>query len=173
MIQNDDFILRVKSLLSKCECDLIISWIKKNKDICFDNEKTGYHYADILEVPDELDFLRSATSELTDKFVSEYPEFTMRPDAFYLNSIRFKWWKPGSHFSSWHFEHSHEYSYRTAGLQIYLSDNNCYTEFKNFENEKSVAGNAIVFPASYTHIHRGQKDPDGIDKYVLSGYYVL
>lgn len=171
-----DFIMREKSLLSKHECDAVINWFKLNRSIQKDQPHTGYEYAVFYsheEVSEDIVPLLEGIQTLTENYIRAYPEIDMRSDAFHIPSIRFKWWKPGTYFSNWHSEHTLKYPHRIAGFQIYLSDNNCETEFMNYDNEKSVAGNAIVFPSSWTHTHRGQMDPDGIDRYVISGYYEL
>ena len=53
---------------------------------------------------------------------------------------------------------------------IYLSTHDCGTEFWNGDIIKSEKGRLVMFPAAYTHIHRGQKCPDNNNRYLVGGY---
>ena len=88
-----------------------------------------------------------------------------------LDYVRFKWWKPEDHYDKWHSEHDFCQPYRTLSFLLYLSDNNCSTHFRRHQSVATRAGRGIMFPAYFTHEHRGEQCKDGLDRYMLSGYY--
>jgi hypothetical protein len=51
-----------------------------------------------------------------------------------------------------------------------LSDNNCGTEFYEGATIISKKGKVLLFPAYFTHTHRGQLCPEFKDRYILGGY---
>ena len=56
-------------------------------------------------------------------------------------------------------------------LKDYLSDNDSQTEFMRYRNVRTKAGRGIMFPAYFTHTHRGSICKKGLDRYIISGYY--
>jgi len=81
--------------------------------------------------------------------------------------------KPGEGYHTWHSEiSSRETSIRLLTWTVYLND-----EFEAGETEflyqqyryKPSKGDVIIFPAAYTHTHRGNP-PIGGDKYIITGW---
>ena len=60
---------------------------------------------------------------------------------------------------------------RVMSFLIYLSDNDSHTEFKRYRNVKMKAGRGIMFPAYFTHEHRGSICKNGLDRFIVSGYF--
>ena len=63
--------------------------------------------------------------------------------------------------------------YRVISFLIYLSDNDSYTEFRRHRNVRTKAGRGIMFPAYFTHEHRGSVCKMGLDRYIVSGYFTF
>ena len=161
-------------LLSKDECKTITQWFLDNKQLKKEEERVGYWYADHLhyeEIPSELQPMVRAICSLKDSYVSHYPESDMLPDSWVLPSVRFKWWKPGDYYKSWHSEHNSTRPNMILGFMIYLSDNDCSTEFMRYDNVETKAGRGLMFPTFFTHTHRGSVCKKGLDRFALSGYY--
>ena len=81
--------------------------------------------------------------------------------------------KPGQGYHTWHAEAANrEMSNRLLTWTVYLND-----EFEAGETEflyqhyryKPQKGDCIIFPAAYTHTHRGNP-PIGGDKYIITGW---
>ena len=160
-----DFVYIKDNFLTTDECDHIIETYKSKVDGFV--EYTGYNSFFITE---NIPFVDKIIS-ITDEYVQAFPEIKHTPDKWALGDMRFQWWKPGKSFANYHCEHSFEHSRRVAGFQVYLSTHNCGTEFYSGELVKSVKGRAVMFPAFWTHLHRGQICPDGLDRYMMVGYY--
>ena len=81
--------------------------------------------------------------------------------------------RPGQGYHDWHFESmGRDTANRLLTWTVYLND-----EFEAGETEflyqhyryKPQKGDCIIFPAAYTHTHRGNP-PIGGDKYIITGW---
>jgi len=79
-------------------------------------------------------------------------------------------------FHAWHYENGGlEVSARQFVVQLYLNDDfdGGETEFLYQQRrEKAVAGDVLMFPASFTHTHRGNP-PLGGTKYIATSWGIL
>ena len=193
--------LEVKdNLLTKKECADVIEWVRSNRNILEDEnyEKSGYIFCDLylnilhrfdgIEPTDSfavysktlneafapvpLRPLRDAIIDLKEAYQKRNPEVE-NIEAWDLEYVRFKWWKPGEFYQVWHSEHGNGITQRLRVLSflICLSDNDSYTEFRRHRNVRTKAGRGIIFPAYHTHEHRGSVCKKGLDRYMLGGYF--
>ena len=116
--------------------------------------------------------LRDAIIDLKEAYQKKYREVEII-EAWDLEYVRFKWWKPGEFYHAWHSEHGTGITQRLRVLSflICLSDNDSYTEFRRYRNVRTKAGRGIIFPAYHTHEHRGSVCKKGLDRYMLGGYF--
>ncbi len=179
LVMGVDFIERKDNLLNKDDCKQIIEWVFNNKKIIPDENirDSGYHYCDIgideiLNVP-ELKKLNMSIINLKQSYVKKYPEVNNTFNAWDISYIRFKWWKSNCAYSIWHSDNGGKCIQdfkRIISFLIYLSDNDCYTEFRRHRNAKTKLGSGIMFPTFFTHEHRGGICKKGLDRFVISGY---
>tara|TARA_B100001109_G_C18683766_1_gene389983 strand:+ start:157 stop:678 length:522 start_codon:yes stop_codon:yes gene_type:complete len=144
------------------ECNQIISDYKPKTSY---DENTRYSYANI-ESFDYIDKLMSTVFN----YISEYPEINLIASKFGLTNIRFKHFKPGNSFNIWHSEHCITHAYRVLSVQLYLSEHNCGTKFYNGDYIQSKVGRVAIFPAYFTHTHKGETCPDRKDRYIITSY---
>lgn len=180
IFRKNNFIEKQNNLLTKSECQDIISWVFANKNINphIDIETSGYHDCllykeEIFELP-ELKKLSDAIIKLKKCYVENYPEVDNTYCVWDLDYVQFKWWKPGSSFSKWHSDNGgsrNEDFKRILSFLIYLSDNDCSTEFRRYGNFKTQSGTGIMFPTFFTHEHRGSVCKMGLDRFVVGGYF--
>ena len=178
-----DFIERQSNLLSKKECDDLINWSLNSRPI--DNplnyDKSQYSYVDFsydeIFTLFELKPIKNAILQLISSYNQKYPELD-ELHSWRLDYLRIKWWKPGDYYSVWHSEHTIDSkhhgtknSLRVLSFLIYLSDNDSYTEFTRYGKFETKSGCGIIFPAYFTHTHRGSPCKKGLDKYMASGYF--
>ena len=177
----NEFITKKNNLLTKDECDKIIDWSFSNRPMDEGITKTeGYSCVtffekDLIELP-QLYSLQRSIAELKNLYIKEYPELNEYVSPWALDYVRIKWWIPGDHYSVWLSEHSPEEQQtliRVAQFLIYLSDNDAYTHFKRHDSVKSKCGCGIMFPAYYTHTHKGSICKKGLDRFIASGYLVI
>ena len=174
-----DFILKQDNLLTKDQCDQIIKWTFDNKTFTDGKEHSGYQFCELMNYggsfhndlsPPSLFPIKNVIDTLLDSYQKEYPECS-NMNHWELEHIRFQWWQPGYHFCKWHSEHMKGEPYRVLTYLIYLSDNDCSTDFKRYPSVESKAGCGIIFPAYFTHEHKGNPCKKGLDRYVLTGYF--
>ena len=70
-----------------------------------------------------------------------------------------------------HHEHTGQYPYRMLAWMIYLNDAECGTVFPH--QEKTITpkvGRTVIWPATWTHPHKGVTPNIGI-KYIATGWY--
>ncbi len=106
------------------------------------------------------------------KYAAEYAVLgTSDPHSIVLNKIQRT--KVGQGYHVWHYETSSRSSCnRLLTYIVYLNDveEGGETEFLYLHKRvKPVAGTCVIFPASFTHTHRGNP-PLSNDKYILTGW---
>jgi len=161
---NKNFILIKDNVFSQKECETMISQFSQNLLIA-EKEGMNYHFSD-LNYFEHMDKLNLVTKE----YESTYNEISKTISIWQLDSLRFKYFKPGCVFSEWHSEHCFTFPNRVLSLQIYLTEHNCGTEFYNGDVIESKIGRVALFPAYFTHTHRGQVCPENKDRYIITGY---
>jgi hypothetical protein len=90
---------------------------------------------------------------------------------FHLN-CKFQRTRPGEGFHEWHFENGGEVPYRRLVTMLYLNtvDEGGETEFLYLHRRiQARKGRLLVFPAGFTHTHRGNP-PLSNDKYILTSW---
>ena len=177
-----NFIKIRDNLLTKKECDDVIKWSCNHIGLQPDENKdkfTGYDYCYLMDrgqdygkcfSPKPLRPLYRAIDELRESYDKSFPEIeNLLP--LNIQYVRLKRWSPDHYYSVWHSEHTEIEKYRVLSFLIYLSDNDCSTEFRRHRNVRTKAGRGIMFPAYFTHTHRGSICKKGLDRYIVSGYY--
>jgi len=162
---NDNFILTIDNVFSKEICkSLIKEYSKKLKKE--DNKYRGYQYFDIdLKNFSHYDLLLNCIY----KYKEKYPEVNLTSSFWNLTNLRYKMWKKGSFFKEYHSEHCFLNPYRILAIQLYLTSHKCGTEFFNKKIINSEIGRVCIFPAYFTHTHKGQPDLKK-SRSILTGY---
>jgi hypothetical protein len=161
---NLQYTLVVRKFLSDEDCDFLIKTYNKNNKVIEDS--CGYIACPINNIN-----LNNKLNNIVKLYTDKFPEIYYTKDKWFLNEVRVKHFKPKKYFKSWHSEHGIESPLRILVVQIYLSNHNCGTKFFNGETIKSEKGKLAVWPAYFTHTHKGEPCPDNKDRYLLSGYY--
>ena len=99
------------------------------------------------------------------------------PMVVLFNLFNMQWYKPGEGFYEYHSElnpGAHDASAsRCAAWMFNLNtiENGGGTEFKYFDDKiEPKAGQLSIFPAYFTHTHRGIVAPEE-DKYIITGWF--
>ena len=188
MATESDLIRRYRGAFSSDECDEIISHIDfLNKNNLMFHEKESLHNQDHISSNLSHDWALdlpaySRISELIiPKFkpcVDEYlTTFSiLQTYKFLLYDLKIKKIPIGGGFHQWHFENGGiAYSQRKFVIQLYLNDDfeGVETEFL-YQNRRELPrqGDILIFPAGYTHTHRGNP-PIGGDKYLITSWALV
>ena len=73
-------------------------------------------------------------------------------------------------FKVWHTEHCISFPKRILVWMFYLNDAQSGTQFYNYPKIESKKGRLVIWPAGWTHYHKGVIPNKGI-KYIMSGWY--
>ena len=186
MAFESDLIRRYRGAFSKDECKEIIDYINFFEDNqILEYDKSALELEDHKIVNVTYDYDLGASSKLATMLfpgfkpcVTEYLEAIsiLRSKKFLLHDLKLKKIPAGGGFHNWHYESA---ALSVAGrqfvVQLYLNDDfdGGETEFLYQQRrEKAVAGDILIFPASYTHTHRGNP-PLGGDKYIATSWGVI
>ena len=186
MTLESDLIRRYRGAFSPEECEECIKYIDqfdKNNILTYDTEKLNE--VDNKTINISHNYNLASYSYIADlilpKFkpcIDEYIEAVsiLRDYKFLTYDIKIKKIPMGGGFHSWHFENgSLPYSQRKFVIQLYLNDNfdGGETEFLYQQRrEQAVTGDVLIFPASYTHTHRGNP-PLGGNKYLATSWGII
>ena len=186
MAFESDLIRRYRGAFSTDECKEIIDYINFFEDNqILEYDKSALELEDHKIVNVTYDYDLGASSKLATMLfpgfkpcVTEYLESIsiLRSKKFLLHDLKLKKIPAGGGFHNWHYENgSLSVAARQFVVQLYLNDDfdGGETEFLYQQRrEESVAGDIIIFPASYTHTHRGNP-PLGGDKYIATSWGVI
>ena len=75
----------------------------------------------------------------------------------------------GEGYHNWHEEHAGSNPYRVLAWMFYLNNAKSGTEFFNYPTVSAKMGRCVIWPAGWTHVHRGVTPNKGL-KYIVTGW---
>ena len=184
---NDNFVIRYKGAFSQEDCNTIIKHIENFEDnnLLFYDKKYRHRedHKTISINNTELDLPASALisrlilpnfKPCVDDYIERFS--ILEQSKFTIYDLKLKKIPQGGGFHTWHYENGSMISAsRMFVIQIYLNDNfdGGETEFL-YQNirEEAVAGDVLIFPAGYTHVHRGNPPIGGV-KYIANSWAIV
>ena len=184
---NDNFIIRYKGAFSREDCDTIIKHInnfENNNLLVYDKKYRHREDHKTISVNNtEVDLPASALisrlilpnfKPCVDDYIERFS--ILEQSKFTIYDLKLKKIPQGGGFHAWHYENGSMISSpRMFVIQIYLNDNfdGGETEFL-YQNlrEEAVAGDVLIFPAGYTHVHRGNPPIGGV-KYIANSWAIV
>jgi len=180
-------------------CDELIKWFQENKenhssgvvskslgnesvtdssskvstDFCFNADDVigKNHFNGGLVLTTYLKELQEALEE----YINVYP-FCNKGHPFSIDMVNIQYYKPYQGFKKLHYERSHKNNFcRHLTFMTYLNslEDGGGTEFVYQRKViNAVKGKTVIFPADWTHVHRGVISPTE-EKYIITGWYVL
>jgi hypothetical protein len=187
-ITHNQFIGIYENVLSEDDCKNIIKLFEndlKNKvdlnghDQFFKDKMERYDYSKCYPSEDTSNLIVSKINEALDKCIKLYAEEFWVVKQLKATSLHIKLQKtpPRGGYHVWHSEQSGLINaQRVLAWTVYLND------IQNGEGETEFlwqglrvqpkAGTVSIFPASFTHTHRGNP-VYSCDKYIATGWYTL
>ena len=186
MTTEFDLIRRYRGAFTEDECNKFIDFIERfDKYNILIHDKENLHQVNHKTANVSFTYDFPAYSILADEVIpkfkpciDEYLEAVsiLKDFKFLIYDLKVKKIPICGGFHSWHFENgSIPYSQRKFVLQLYLNDNfeGGETEFL-YQNRRELAkqGDVLIFPAGYTHTHRGNP-PIGGSKYLITSWAMV
>ena len=186
MTLESDLIRRYRGAFSPEDCEECIKYIDQfdsNNILTYDTEKLNEVDNKTINLTHSYNL--ASYSYLADlilpKFkpcIDEYIEAVniLKNYRFLTYDLKIKKIPIGGGFHQWHFENGGiAYSQRKFVIQLYLNDDfkGGETEFL-YQNRRELPrqGDVLIFPAGYTHTHRGNP-PIGGDKYLITSWALI
>ena len=186
MTSENHFIRRYRGAFYPDDCKKLIEYIdtfEENKLLTYDREKL--HEVDHKSINVTHSYDLSAYSFIAEQIMPKFKpcideylkKFSVLGGYKFLSySLKLKKIPAGGGFHAWHFENGTiSSSQRKFVVQLYLNDDfdGGETEFL-YQNrrEEAVTGDVIMFPAGFTHTHRGNP-PIGNPKYIATSWGLL
>lgn len=185
----DNFIEVYKGVFSNEYCDNLIQYFKHAEESGLTIDRQNHDNADKLVKEDLATFMPSYPMHHTqqelmiefnhvfwDKCYNSYAEkynILNSLDKHNAYTMKLQKTQPGQGYHVWHCESTGKgSSNRLLTWTVYLND-----EFEAGETEflyqqyryKPSKGDVVIFPAAFTHTHRGNP-PIGGDKYIITGW---
>lgn len=139
-------------------------------DKAFSLHTTMIHHRDLYD-QEEIRKLDECVTEKTMEYIKEFPVFENDLKNYH---IKFQRTEPTQGYHVWHSENSSPtYKGRDLVWTVYLNDieEGGETEFLYQRRRVSAKkGSVLIFPASFTHTHRGNPPLSGV-KYIATGWW--
>ena len=190
-----DFIEEYKHSISALECQSIVGEFNYLNDLGFGIDRqsgenalkatkddTSMTYSDLLVSQlatagqDMMSVVNSKVLEYIEKYrVGMFSNsMTRSPYPIGSESVKIQKTSPGQGFHVWHCENNcGQLNSRFIAWTLYLNDveEGGETEFiYQHKRVKPEAGKLVIWPAGFTHTHRGNPPLKG-DKYIATGWY--
>jgi prolyl 4-hydroxylase len=127
------------------------------------------------EHPTVLEYLKEL-QEILDKYIKKYPMSNYYSPFQIQENINIQLYKPGEGYPVWHTERANvtlPMVNRHLVFMTYLNDVNDKGETEFYHQKlitKARKGVTLIWPADWTHTHRGIVSPTE-EKYIITGWY--
>tara|TARA_B100002019_G_C20967311_1_gene449315 strand:+ start:44 stop:619 length:576 start_codon:yes stop_codon:yes gene_type:complete len=180
--KNPDFIEVYNNVLSKKDCEVLINHFEKSDDVDYGRTLQGYtpDVKKCLQIKLDLEDLSSVSNTVRQKLISCLNQYRKKY-SFYLDYTHCWSLYPTASFQKydgkddgykqWHCEHGNDEisSKRIMAWMFYLNNAKSGTEFSDFPSIKAKEGRCVIWPAFWTHTHRGVIPNVGL-KYIITGW---
>ena len=176
MVTIDNFIFKNKKCIKNNTCKKLINFFNNNKFFA-QKGKAGNIFLDDLEIGIDVhtfdDNLLLGLNDTIEKYKKKYPLINTKLERWQIDKIaQLMKYEPNNFYNHIHCETGKNNPYRIFAWMIYLNTikNGGGTEFLHF-NKILIpkAGDMYIWPADWTHLHRGVVAPQET-KYLLTGW---
>ena len=180
--RNLDFIQIYDNALSKRECEILINQFEKSDEKKVGEVAGGYNpdYKQCMQLKIDLNDQSVISTIVKPNLVSCIRQYR---EKYHLPLHYVYTWKLSNEasfqkydgkedgYKVWHCEHCSEepFNKRIMAWMFYLNDAKSGTEFYDRPTIKAKRGRCVIWPAFWTHLHRGVIPNIGL-KYIVTGW---
>ena len=173
------FIHLIEGAYSKESCNDLIDFFETNIKFAAPG-KAGNEKLNNLEICLGIDFnkpsstgLEFVLSNMLSQYKEKFPLINSGMGEWYVSSsCQFAKFEPDNYYNHIHCEHGKTVPNRIFAWMMYLNDAKSGTEFMNYPTLRAKRGRCVVWPAGWTHVHRGVTPNKGL-KYIITGWVSL
>ena len=179
---SKNFIQTYDNALSKKECEILVNQFEKS-DKKFVGKTSGGYKPDqkkcmqlCVDLSDQnvvSTIVRPNLISCIEKYKKKYCDYLHYTSKWrYNNEASFqKYDGEEDGYKIWHCEHhpGESCNKRIMAWMFYVNDAKCGTEFYNSPTVKAKTGRCVIWPAFWTHIHKGVTPNIGL-KYIITGW---
>ena len=185
LVSNSDLIGIYDNALSSNECEKLISYFEtspqvEGKMFCRGVMAQDFSVKKCLQMSDPQFSDKSPTSSIIlkslklhiDKYKKRYRGLDNIHYWRYDDAYNFqKYTNEDDGYKVWHAEHGGfpENSKRVLAWMFYLNNAKSGTEFRHYSTLKAKRGRLAIWPAAFSHVHRGVCPNKGL-KYIVTGW---
>ena len=180
--KNPDFVEIYDHALSQKECEILINQFEKSDDQSAGTTSGGYKpeekkCAQLSVNLNDRSVISTVVKPHLVSHIKQYNEkyrdylYYTSTWNFYREALLQKYDGKEDGYKIWHCEHNSEepFNKRIMAWMFYLNDAKCGTEFCNRPTIKAKEGRCVIWPAFWTHTHRGVIPNKGL-KYIITGW---
>ena len=180
--KNPDFVEIYDHALSQKECEILINQFEKSDDQSAGTTSGGYKpeekkCAQLSVNLNDRSVISTVVKPHLVSHIKQYNEkyrdylYYTSTWNFYREALLQKYDGKEDGYKIWHCEHNSEKSCskRIMAWMFYLNDAKCGTEFYDRPTIKAKRGRCVIWPAFWTHMHRGVTPNIGL-KYIITGW---
>ena len=180
--KNPDFVEIYDHALSQKECEILINQFEKSDDQSAGTTSGGYKpeekkCAQLSVNLNDRSVISTVVKPHLVSHIKQYNEkyrdylYYTSTWNFYREALLQKYDGKEDGYKVWHCEHHPEESCskRIMAWMFYLNDAKCGTEFYDRPTIKAKRGRCVIWPAFWTHMHRGVTPNIGL-KYIITGW---
>ena len=179
LVSDSSFIQIYDNALSKKECDILINQFEKSDLVDWGYVAAGYRPEskkcrqlscyfsndDILS-----NIVEPVLRSYIDKYNKKYSSLSCADSWKYYDGYSFQKYEDETQgYKIWHAEHSKSRPWRIMAWMFYLNDAKSGTEFMHFPTINARRGRLVIWPAFWTHTHKGVIPNKGV-KYIITGW---
>ena len=181
--RDPNFIEVYDNALSKRECEILVNQFEKSDKKFVGETSDGYKpdekkctqlCVDLSDHNVVSTIVKPNLISCIKKYKKKYREYVRHTSRWrYYNEASFqKYDGEEDGYKIWHCEHHPSpecCSKRIMAWMFYLNDAKCGTEFYGRPTIKAKRGRCVIWPAFWTHVHRGVTPNIGL-KYIITGW---
>jgi len=187
LVSNSDYFGIYDNALSKQECEILINQFEKSPQqpgkVYLSGDTSASPHHDHKKSTELIDtnfsdgsiISRIAQEQLfkcIEKYKKEQPQLTYTGRWKYVDAYNFqKYDGEDEGYKTWHCEHGPAIgcTQRVMAWMFYLNDAKSGTEFMNYPTIQAKRGRCAIWPAFWTHMHKGVTPNKGL-KYIATGW---
>ena len=178
---SEDFFGVYDNVLSRKDCEILIDQFETSDNIEAGSTVHGLPYPfeikNSLEVGCDFEdgsiisnIVRPALWKGINRYADQYTSLSSVDKWKYDSVFNFQKYDGENYgYFKWHTEHCSKYPRRMLVWMFYLNNAKSGTEFMHFPTVHAKMGRLVIWPSSWTHLHKGVIPNKGL-KYIITGW---